>query len=141
MTNYQEQLWTVAQDLVDRGVDFAWGGGGVSGPSLGQHDGGAADSHHDYEKVGFDAGSLTQYMLFQVFGETIPRSTHAQLAAGVEVYDPEPGDLIFPDSEGGEYTMVYLGDARVVEVTRSGEKVRISEPHIHGAYSVRRLIS
>lgn len=140
MTNYHEQLWTVAQDLVDRGIDFAWGGGGPEGPSIGVRDGGFADSHHDYAKVGFDAGSLAQYMLFQVFGVTIPRSTHAQLAAGVEVSDPEPGDLIFPDSEGGEYAMVYLGDARVVEVRRSGEKVRISEPLIYGAYAVRRLV-
>jgi len=43
------------------GVPYAWGGGTAAGPSRGIHDGGVADAHGDYNKIGFDCSGLTLY--------------------------------------------------------------------------------
>src|SRR5690606_24361385 len=47
------------ETVIDRamsqlGVQYAWGGGDEDGPTLGIRDGGTADAHGDYNKVGFD---------------------------------------------------------------------------------------
>ena len=72
-----------AQTVINRalaqlGVTYAWGGGDAAGPTLGIRDGGVADAHGDYAKVGFDCSGLALY---------------AYAGIGVSRPAPDPGHL------------------------------------------------
>ncbi|SIH22503.1 cell wall-associated hydrolase, invasion-associated protein [Mycobacteroides abscessus subsp. abscessus] len=125
MTSSTELIREIADDLVSREIPCAWGGGGMHGPSRGLSDGGGqADTNRDFLKEGFDAGSLAQYVLYQVFGIEIPRTTFTQRSHGYEVPEPDPGDLVFPYDHNG-YATVYLGGKSVLAAPRSGTLVQI----------------
>lgn len=128
MASVESELRQVANDLVSREVPFAFGGGSIQGPSRGIRDGGGpADTEGDFDKEGFDAGSLAQYVIFQVFGIEIPRTTFTQREFGTVVSEPAPGDLVYPAEYRGGYATVFLGDGTVLAATRSGELIR-TEP-------------
>lgn len=106
MTSSAELIREIAADLISRKIPHAWGGGGIHGPSRGLSDhGGPADANFDSLKEGFDAGSLAQYVLYQVFGIEIPRTTFTQRNYGYEVPEPEPGDLVYPCSRNDYATV------------------------------------
>ncbi|MDN5707706.1 MAG: NlpC/P60 family protein [Corynebacterium casei] len=78
------------------GVPYAWGGGDANGPAKGIRDGGVADSHGDYNKVGFDCSGLTLYA-FAGAGISLPHFTGYQYNQGKRInpQEMEGGDLIF----------------------------------------------
>ncbi|MUL61138.1 hypothetical protein B5P44_00885 [Mycobacterium sp. CBMA 213] len=128
MTHDERRLWELAQDLVDREIDYAWRGGGPEGPSRGTGDcGGPASKLGDGTKIGFDAGTLAQYLLHQVFGVQILGTPTPEdlLKVGVEVTTPVPGDLIFPAISNGHHVAVHLGHGKMVQATQSGTKINI----------------
>lgn len=128
MTSIGSELRSVADDLISRETPFAWGGGSIHGPSRGIKDGGGpADIEGDFDKEGFDAGSLAQYVIHKVFGVEIPRTTFTQREFGTVVSEPAPGDLVYPATYRGGYATVYLGDGTVLAATHSGELIR-TEP-------------
>lgn len=121
----------IAQDIVRKRTPYAWGGGGIEGPSAGISDGGGvADRNGDYLKIGFDDASLAQFIVYQAFGVVIPRTAPDQLTAGTPVSedDAHPGDLvIYTKGYEGAYphVMVHIGRGWAVDAPGSGEVVRI----------------
>lgn len=129
-----ERVQQIAQSVVGK-VPYAWGGGGADGPGRGISDGGGpADAAGDRHKVGFDCSGLAQYTWKQTFGETIPRTSEAQYAAGIPVSaaQAKAGDLVFPRyafSGGGGPSHVQIlmpGGQTVMEAPSSGQMVKIS---------------
>jgi hypothetical protein len=125
------KVQNLAQKLVDAKIPYAWGGGGLNGPSQGIHDGGgAADAHGDYRKVGFDCSGLARYMHYQLTGQVVPRTSEAQWAAGhlVSAASARPGDFVFPNYAGRppHHVQIYLGNNQVLEAPSSGQLVKVS---------------
>lgn len=132
----------IAQDIVYQRIPYAWGGGGIHGPSQGMSDGGGwADRNGDYTKVGFDDASLAQYLLYQAFGTTIPRTAFEQREQGacVSIADLQPGDLVFPVPERGnvQHVSVYIGDWEIVDAPCPGKLIEIRE--LEGCTNFRRF--
>ncbi|MGY2121052.1 NlpC/P60 family protein [Nocardia gipuzkoensis] len=118
--------------VVDRamsqlGVTYAWGGGDEDGPTLGIRDGGVADRHGDYDKVGFDCSGLMVYA-FAGIGVSLPHYSGYQYNAGtrVPVGDRERGDMLFWGPNGSQHVALYLGDGKMVEAPESGDVVKVS---------------
>ena len=106
------------------GVPYAWGGGDANGPTKGIRDGGVADSHGDYNKVGFDCSGLTLYA-FAGAGMSLPHFTGYQYNQGEKI-DPqemERGDLIFYGPSGNNHVAIYQGNGMMIEAPQSGETV------------------
>ena len=106
------------------GVPYAWGGGDANGPTKGIRDGGVADSHGDYNKVGFDCSGLTLYA-FAGVGISLPHFTGYQYNQGTRVspQEMERGDLIFYGPSGNHHVAIYLGDGMMIEAPQSGQTV------------------
>ncbi|WIM68866.1 NlpC/P60 family protein [Corynebacterium breve] len=109
------------------GVPYAWGGGNANGPTQGIRDGGVADRHGDYNKVGFDCSGLTLYA-FAGAGISLPHYTGYQYQRGTQI-DPsqaERGDLLFWGPTGNHHVAIYLGDGMMIEAPQSGDVVKKS---------------
>ncbi|WP_406230945.1 NlpC/P60 family protein [Nocardia sp. NBC_01009] len=133
------------ETVVDRamsqlGVIYAWGGGDEDGPTLGIRDGGVADSHGDYNKVGFDCSGLMIYA-FAGIGVSLPHYSGYQYNAGtrVPVGERARGDMLFWGPNGSQHVALYLGNGKMVEAPQSGEVVRVSAVREGGImpYAVR----
>lgn len=143
-TAVEAELFAAAADLIGRRTPYAWGGGTITGPTLGQSDGGGpADSAGDSRKVGFDAGSLEQYLIFRAFQIEIPRTPQDQFHFGQPVEEPQSGDLVFFDKNmvAGypEYVATYLGRGCIAEARKSGELISISALPTTGVH-LRRMV-
>ena len=118
----------VAAAQTQLGVRYSWGGGDLTGPTLGQHDGGVADSFGDYAAVGWDCSALTRYAVSQATQGrvTIPRTAADQRGAGSPVAADltalVPGDLIV---FGTEHVGIYLGNSQMINAPYSGTVVRV----------------
>lgn len=101
------------------GVPYSWGGGSLTGPSLGI-DSGA-------NTVGFDCSGLTRYA-FAGVGILLPRFSGAQYDAGRKVPPSEAkrGDLLFWGAGGGQHEALYLGGGQMLEAQQTGVPVKIS---------------
>ncbi|HHU66577.1 NlpC/P60 family protein, partial [Corynebacterium sp.] len=107
------------------GVPYAWGGGNASGPTRGIRDGGIADSHGDFNKIGFDCSGLVLYA-FAGAGIALPHYTGYQYNHGTKI-DPgqmQRGDLIFYGPSGNHHVAIYLGDGMMLEAPNSGSTVQ-----------------
>lgn len=113
--------------LAQRGVIYAWGGGNHYGPTYGVRDGGVADSHGDWRKIGFDCSGLMMYS-FAAVGVYLPHYSGYQYNSGrkVPLSQMAPGDMIFWGPGGGTHVALYLGGGMMVEAPHSGAVVRIS---------------
>lgn len=119
----------IAAGLSWLGITYAWGGGDANGPTKGVRDGGVADEHGDFNKVGFDCSGLTLYAYAQA-GVTIIRPSDAQLTRAklvVPFAEARPGDLLF---WGTHHVAMFLGDINgkqmMLEAPNSGAVVKIS---------------
>ncbi|TDV42642.1 NlpC/P60 family protein [Actinophytocola oryzae] len=137
-----------AQAVIDRamsqlGVPYAWGGGNASGPTRGIHDGGVADAHGDYDKVGFDCSGLMIYA-FAAVGKRLPHYSGYQATAGrrVPLSQKAPGDMLFWATQGHiHHVALYIGGDRMVEAPYSGSHVRVAAVRYGGivGYATRLL--
>jgi len=122
------------------GIIYAWGGGNNNGPTLGIHDGGVADAHGDYAKVGFDCSGLIQYAYWQGAHIQLTKPSGNQLSAtqkwkvgtNVPTAQMQPGDLIFFGPGGGTHIQMYIGDGKIVEAPESGETVHVKPYNPNG---------
>ncbi|HEY5881105.1 MAG TPA: NlpC/P60 family protein [Nakamurella sp.] len=115
------------------GTTYAWGGGDSNGPTLGIRDGGVADRHGDYNKVGFDCSGLALYAWAQV-GVYLPHYSVYQyngqsnkIARG----NLQPGDLVFwayntSSPTTIHHVAIWMGNNQIVEAPNSGSYVKIS---------------
>ena len=113
--------------LSQLGVTYAWGGGDAHGPTLGIRDGGVADAHGDYAKVGFDCSGLMLYLWAQV-GLSAPRDSQAQAHQGTAVpyADRQPGDMIGFPGHIALYLGSFGGIDYMLEAPYSGAVVRVA---------------
>lgn len=131
-----------AAALSHLGTPYAWGGGGPTGPTQGIRDGGVADRHGDYKKIGFDCSGLTEYAYAQA-GIAIGGDSRTQYASGGTRHsfrDARPGDLLFSGNTPTtiHHVAIYLGRIYgrdyVVEAPQSGDVVKVSMTPIVGQY-------
>lgn len=132
-----EPAKATVEAVVDRamsqlGVPYAWGGGTASGPSYGIRDGGVADSHGDYRKVGFDCSGLMIYAFAGV--RDLPHYSGYQYEAGrqVPLSQMRRGDMLFWGPDGIHHVALYLGDGQMIEAPYSGAHVRIAPVRYDG---------
>ncbi|MFT4088459.1 MAG: NlpC/P60 family protein [Gordonia sp. (in: high G+C Gram-positive bacteria)] len=116
------------------GLPYAWGGGDANGPTLGIRDGGVADSHGDYNKIGFDCSGLMVYA-FAGIGYSLPHYTGYQYTSGPQfpLSEMQRGDMIFYGPNASEHVAMYLGDNQMIEAPQSGDVVKISPLRTDGA--------
>lgn len=112
------------------GTPYAWGGGDANGPTRGIRDGGVADSHGDYNKIGFDCSGLMIYA-FAGVGKALPHYTGYQYNAGPQypISSRKRGDMLFWPG----HVALYLGDGKMIEAPQSGDVVKISPVRMAGA--------
>jgi peptidoglycan DL-endopeptidase RipA len=130
------------QTVIDRamaqlGVVYAWGGGNANGPTRGIRDGGVADAHGDYNKIGFDCSGLMIYA-FAGVGVSLPHYSGYQARAGVRVplSQKAPGDMLFWASRGRiHHVALYIGNEQMIEAPYSGSHVRIAPVRYGGIVS------
>lgn len=125
------------------GVPYAWGGGNAYGPTRGIRDGGVADMHGDYNKIGFDCSGLMIYA-FAAAGKRLPHYSGYQAAAGrrVPLSQKAPGDMLFWATRGRiHHVALYIGNNKMVEAPHSGSFVRVTSVRYGGivGYATRLL--
>ncbi|ORW75188.1 NlpC/P60 family peptidoglycan-binding protein RipD [Mycobacterium saskatchewanense] len=106
----------IMRGLSQRGVPFAWAGGGPTGPTRGKGSGAMT--------VGFDASGLMQYA-YAGAGIRLPRSSGEMYRSGQKILPQQAhrGDLIFYGPEGTQSVAMYLGNNQMLEV---GDVVQVS---------------
>jgi peptidoglycan DL-endopeptidase RipA len=120
--------------LSQLGVPYAWGGGNANGPTRGIRDGGVADAHGDFNKVGFDCSGLMIYA-FAGVGIRLPHYSGYQATSGrrVPLSQMAPGDMLFWASRGRiHHVALYIGNGQMVEAPYSGARVRITSVRYGG---------
>lgn len=133
----------VQRALSQLGVPYAWGGGNAHGPTRGIRDGGVADAHGDYRKIGFDCSGLMIYA-FAGAGVALDHYSGYQYQAGqkVPLSQKERGDMLFWQEDGStRHVALYLGNGQMVEAPYSGSRVRVTPVRYNGIapYAVRVL--
>jgi cell wall-associated NlpC family hydrolase len=127
----------VAAAASQTGVTYAWGGGDITGPTQGKHDGGVGDAHGDYTKVGWDCSGLAQWAVYRATGRQIPRSSQLQSLGGDPVADEAaaiPGDLVFFGGPGvAHHVGVYVGGGWMIDSLQSGDPVKLERLDAAGA--------
>jgi cell wall-associated NlpC family hydrolase len=147
MTRQQAVSYVIARGLAQRGVPFSWGGGNISGPSLGTGPGPAAAPAPDPVAaaglipgippipapvpaapapavVGFDSSGLMQYV-FAGVGAKLPRSSGEMYKVGQHVTADQalPGDMIFYGPDGSQSVALFIGNGQMLETAESGVTV------------------
>ena len=83
-----------------------------------------ADTHGDYNKIGFDCSGLMMYAFYSV-GIELQHYSGYQYTAGKQVPSSEAkrGDMLFWPG----HVALYLGDGKMIEAPQSGDVVKISD--------------
>lgn len=117
VTRDQAVQYVIARGLAQRGVPYSWGGGDITGPTMGKGD----DATDGAPKVGFDASGLIQYVYAGV-GAKLPRSSGAMYNVGQKVAPAQalPADLIFYGTDGADSVTMFLGSNQMLEVSDKG---------------------
>lgn len=78
-----------------------------------------------------DCSALTQQFMKEYKGIDIPRTVSGQQAAGTQVADPEPGDLVV--FNGGSHVGIYIGGGQMVDALNPSEHVgERAVDYVHG---------
>ncbi|QBJ97660.1 lytic transglycosylase [Rhodococcus sp. ABRD24] len=97
------------------GLPYVWGGGNISGPSMG----------------GFDCSGLTSFAVFAATGGkvTLPRTSETQWGVGTEIpmAAAQPGDLVFGNWQAGGpgHVGIYMGNGMMVHAPTFGDVVKV----------------
>lgn len=104
------------------GTPYSWGGGGPSGPTLGQGTG--AYPKQATTTVGFDCSGLVQYAYAKA-GIKMPRVSYGQLKQGgrTSINNLQPGDLVGFGS--GSHIAIYMGNGKIIEAPSTFKNVRV----------------
>ncbi|WP_368680492.1 NlpC/P60 family protein (plasmid) [Rhodococcus opacus] len=106
------------------GLPYQWGGGLLTGPSMGDGTGGAT--------AGYDCSGLTRFAYYIGTGGTkvLPRTSQEQFRAGqqITVSQAQPGDLLFGNwqADGANHVAIYLGGGKMLEAPQTGQLIQIS---------------
>ena len=94
----------------------------------------------DTPETGFDCSGLVAYVYREGAGLALPRNTFdlSRLGQPIERAALRPGDLVFYNTQGREYSHVgiYLGEDRFIHAPSSGGEVRVES--LRADYWVRR---
>ena len=122
----------ITRALSQVGVDYSWGGGSNTGPTLGIC--GPDGAENDCHIVGFDCSGLTMYAYAGVGIQTPHQTQQIWAAFQTHITDRAqllPGDLLLVSSNGRasgiHHVVIFLGGNRVVEAPYSGVKVRVTD--------------
>ena len=114
------------------GTPYSWGGGSLTGPSLGIYSSPSLDGTHT---VGFDCSGLVRLAVYQATGLVLPR------LAGDQGHDPrgqtiardwnllQPGDVIAFSEDGSGapgsfgHVGIYAGNGMMIDAPRPGKPV------------------
>lgn len=90
-------------------------------------------------EVGFDCSGLVAYVYARALGRNLPRNTFDLARSGAAVSDPQPGDLLFYNTQRRPFSHVgiYLGESRFVHAPSTGGAVRIENMRL--AYWAKRF--
>ncbi|WP_143094815.1 C40 family peptidase [Streptacidiphilus jiangxiensis] len=138
--------------LAEVGTPYAWGGGSLTGPTLGFCDGvngylpdGSCSAEHT---VGFDCSGLVRYAWYQASAGTValPHYSVAQSLLGRPVTDRDgllPGDLLFFAEPGGRihHVGLYLGGGDMVHAEHTGTLVTVLHDVFHDPKWGPRLVA
>ncbi len=75
---------------------------------------------------GIDCSGLV-HMAYRRLGRLIPRDADQQEEAGLEVDDPQPGDLVTYGEEAADHIAFWLGDGRILHSTGRDDGVGVIE--------------
>lgn len=90
-------------------------------------------------EVGFDCSGLVAYVYARALRRDLPRNTFDLARTGAVVSEPQPGDLVFYNTQQRPFSHVgiYLGESRFVHAPSSGGAVRIEDMRL--AYWAKRF--
>jgi cell wall-associated NlpC family hydrolase len=79
--------------------------------------------------IGFDCSGLVAYVYARALRRELPRNTFDLARSGIAVSDPQPGDLLFYNTQRRPFSHVgiYLGESRFVHAPSTGGAVRIED--------------
>lgn len=78
-----------------------------------------------------DCSAFTQQFMAAYNGKSIPRTTYGQQAAGTQVSNPQPGDLVFFNNFS--HVGVYIGNGQMVDALNPSEGVgQRAVSYVHG---------
>jgi cell wall-associated NlpC family hydrolase len=138
--------------LAELDIPYAWGGGSLTGPTLGFCDGvngylpdGTCSADHT---VGFDCSGLVRYAWYQASAGTVtlPHYSAAQSLLGrpiTRLDDLRPGDLLFFAEPGGRihHVGLYLGNGAMVHAEHTGTLVTVLHDVFHDPKWGPRLVA
>ncbi|WP_052441875.1 C40 family peptidase [Streptacidiphilus anmyonensis] len=138
--------------LAQLGTPYAWGGGSLTGPTLGFCDGvngylpdGSCSADHT---IGFDCSGLVRYAWFQASAGfvTLPHFSGGQSLQGRPIKRREdllPGDLLFFAEPGGpiHHVGLYLGNGAMVHSEHTGTLVTVLRDVFHDPKWGSRLVA
>ncbi|MGF7121268.1 NlpC/P60 family protein [Rhodococcus sp. BE178] len=110
------------------GLPYVWGGGNISGPSMG----------------GFDCSGLTSFAVFAASGGKValPRTSETQWGVGTEIpmAAAQPGDLVFGNWQAGGpgHVGIYMGNGMMVHAPTFGDVVKVGP--VFGDMKARRVM-
>ena len=80
-------------------------------------------------EAGFDCSGLVAYVYARAMRRELPRNTFDLARTGTATGDPQPGDLLFYNTQGRPFSHVgiYLGESRFVHAPSTGGTVRIED--------------
>jgi cell wall-associated NlpC family hydrolase len=90
-------------------------------------------------EVGFDCSGLVAYVYDRALRRALPRNTFDLARVGAAVSEPQPGDLLFYNTQQRPFSHVgiYLGESRFVHAPSTGGAVRIEDMRL--AYWTKRF--
>ena len=77
---------------------------------------------------GFDCGGLVQFVFRKAIGKELLRSSRQQYTQVQKIKrkNAQPGDLVFFFERGAHHVGIYIGNGKMIDAPRRGERVRVS---------------